>query len=188
MAAGLGADGGKGLHARAVALHVLAACAAEAAQCLGNVRNVLGQLLEDRLEARARGRAVVPVGLQRAGLHLLEAERQHAVGIAQRHGLAGEVQRGGTRRAVVVDVDDGNAGEAHLVQRGLAAGGVAVDVPRVSLLDQLVADAGVGQRAAHGFGAHVGVAGARAGLCERDHAHAADDDFLAHVFPLLTDV
>ena len=48
--------------------------------------------------------------------------------------LARQEQRGRAGRAVVVDVDDRDAGHADLVQRLLAAGRVAVDVAGIGLL------------------------------------------------------
>ena len=81
-----------------------------------------------------------------ARLHLLEAERQRAVGEAALDRLAGQEQRRGAGRAVVVDVDDRDPGQAELVERPLAVGRVAVAVAGVGLLDVLVGDAGVGER------------------------------------------
>jgi hypothetical protein len=48
-------------------------------------------------------RAVVVGGLQRTGLHLLEAERERAFDRTAFHGLAREEQRARTGSAVVVD-------------------------------------------------------------------------------------
>ena len=79
--------------------------------------------------------AVGELGAERALLHLLEADREHALGRAARDRLAREVQRRRAGRAVVVHVDDRDAGEADLVDRRLAAGGVAVDVAGEGLLD-----------------------------------------------------
>ena len=60
---------------------------------------------------------VVPVRAERAALHLLEAERQHALGGAGLDGLARQAQRRRPGRAVVVDVDDRDAGQADAVER-----------------------------------------------------------------------
>ncbi len=81
-----------------------------------------------------------------ARLHLLEAERQRAVGDPALDRLAGQEQRRGAGRAVVVDVDDRDPGQAELVERPLAVGRVAVAVAGVGLLDVLVGNAGVGER------------------------------------------
>ena len=70
-----------------------------------------------------------------ARLHLLEADRHRAVGEAALDRLAGQEQRRGAGRAVVVDVDDRDPGQAQLVERPLAVGRVAVAVAGVGLLD-----------------------------------------------------
>ena len=67
------------------------------------------------------------------------ASAQSALTAADR--LGGEVERGRAGRAVVVDVDDRDAGHAELVDRALARGRLAVHVADVGLLDSLVGDA-----------------------------------------------
>ncbi|MCY1248413.1 hypothetical protein D9M72_618430 [compost metagenome] len=83
-----------------------------------------------------------------------------------------------------MDVDDGNAGHADVVQHALATGGIAEDVARIGLLHRLIAHACVCQRQPHGLRAHHRVRIALARLLERDHAHAGNHDFLRHVFLL----
>jgi hypothetical protein len=87
-----------------------------------------------------------------ARVHLLETQHQHAVHHAALDGLAAQEQGGGAGGAVVVDVDDGDARHAHLVQRLLAAGGVAIDIARIGLLHGAIVQPGVGQRQPHGLG------------------------------------
>ena len=58
---------------------------------------------------------VVVGGSEGPGLHLLEAQRQCAVGLTALDCLRGEVERGRSRRTVVVDVDDGDARQTQLV-------------------------------------------------------------------------
>ena len=125
-------------------------------------------------------------GLSSARMNLVSldfqdiAQRQRAVDCAALHRLARQEQRGRPGGAVVVDVDHRDAGHAHLVQRALAAGGVAVDVAHVGLLHLLVADAGIGQRAAQRLGGHLGIGLVGARLGEGDHADADHVDGGAH--------
>ena len=81
-----------------------------------------------------------------ARLHLLEADRERAVDQPALDGLSSQEQRRGAGRAVVVDVDDRDPGEAQLVESALAVGRVAVAVAGVGLLDVLVGDASIGER------------------------------------------
>ncbi|MNP20300.1 hypothetical protein D3C76_1128660 [compost metagenome] len=181
MAAGLGADGGEGFHLRAVLLHVLATSAAEEhqrARHAGAFRESFGS----GAIGFAHGLfAIGPDALQRAWLHLFETEGQGAIDSAAFHGLARQEQRGGAAGAVVVDVDHRDTGHAHFIQGGLAAGGIAIDVAGIGLLDQLEVQAGILQRQAHGLGAHLDIGLAGAGLGERDHANANDIGFLRHL-------
>ncbi|MCY1297392.1 hypothetical protein D9M70_468300 [compost metagenome] len=182
MAAGLGADGGEGFHLRAVLLHVFKAGAAEELQGVGHVA-AFGEDRVGHFMALAVGdRAVEPMGLQRAGLHLLEAEGQGAIHRAALHRLASQIERTGAAAAVVVDVDHRNAGEPHFIERRLAAGGVAVDVPGIGLLNLAVVQAGILQRQADGLRAHFDIGTALAGLGKRNHADTGDIDFLRHHF------
>ena len=123
-----------------------------------------------------RVRAVGVLDAERAGLHLLEADRERAVGDAALDRLAREEERGRAGRAVVVDVDDRDAGQAELVERALAVGRVAVAVARVGLLDVVVGDAGVGERLLARLLRPVGVVALLgAGLVELGHADADDE-------------
>ncbi|MNR06183.1 hypothetical protein D3C85_1222460 [compost metagenome] len=124
----------------------------------------------NRGKAIERALAVIPLALERTRLHELEAQRQRAFHRAGLHGLARQEQRAGTGGAVVVDVDDGNARHAYLVQRGLAAGGIAIDVANECLLDLVVRQARILERQLRGRGAHHAVRLALARLLERDHA------------------
>ncbi|MNH31527.1 hypothetical protein D3C79_919040 [compost metagenome] len=81
MTAGLGAHSGEGFHACTVLLHVLAPSAAKGAQRLCHVAaNIGSQAAQDRQKALTGRRAIIPVRLQRAGLHLFETDRQHTIG------------------------------------------------------------------------------------------------------------
>src|SRR6185369_3554202 len=81
-----------------------------------------------------------------ARLHLLEAERQRAIDEAALDRLPREEKRRGAGRAVVIDVDDRDSGQAELVERPLAVSRIAVAVAGVGLLDVLVRDARVRKR------------------------------------------
>ncbi|MCY1232937.1 hypothetical protein D9M72_454550 [compost metagenome] len=182
MAAGLGADLGKGLHRRAEALHVVQAGGAE--QLQGGRDAVRHHARARTVEQFQRGGTVGVDRAQRARVHLLEAEGQHDVGHAAGNGLVCQVQRGRAAGAIVVDVDDRDAGHADVVQHALAAGGIAEDVAGVGRLDRFIANARIRQRQPHGLRAHRRVRIALARLLERDHAHACNHDFLRHVFLL----
>ena len=80
--------------------------------------------------------AVGVLDAERALLHLLEAEGEHAIGDAAFDELLGHEQRRGTGGAVVVHVVDRYACQAQAVHRALAAGGFAVAVPDARLLDR----------------------------------------------------
>ena len=87
--------------------------------------------------------------------------------------LAGEEERRGAGRAVVVHVHDRDPGEAEPIEGALAVGRVAVAVAGVGLLDVVVGDPGVGERLLPGLLGPVGVVavlGAR--LVELGHADA----------------
>ena len=175
----LGADFGERRQRRAVFLHVAEAGAAEIAQRQRHAGGI-DQLVGGRVELVERAGPVGEDGAERAGLHLLEAERQHAVERAGLDRLPRQEQRGRAGRAIVVDVDDRDAGHADLVERALAAGGVAVDIADIGLLDHVVADAGIREREPGRFRAHhrVGRVGAR--LDEGDHADAGNIDARCH--------
>ncbi|MNP17545.1 hypothetical protein D3C76_1099810 [compost metagenome] len=131
---------------------------------------------------RRRTWTVIPVALQGAGLHLLEAEREGTFHGSAFHGLAGQIEGTGSRRAVIVDVDHGYAAHADFIERSLAAGGVAIDVSGVSLLDQVVIQIGVLQGLTNGAGPHFDIGSAGARFDERNHADTGNAGFMRHCF------
>ena len=179
MAAGLGADLGEGGQRRAVLLHVAEARAAEQAQGHRNAGRI-DEIVREAVEQFHRPRTVVEHGSERAGLHLLEAEGDHAVRDATLDRLPREKQRRRTRGAVVVDVHHRDAGHADLVERPLAAGGVAVHVSDISLLDLREIHAGVFQRQTRRAGPHHMIRLARSRLRERDHSDTSDMNRTGH--------
>lgn len=127
---------------RAVELHVLPARIAKQLRRAGGIRDAPG------LRHHRAGRAgwvlsVWEEGAQAAGEHLLEADDHDAVGGAVGNGLPRHVQAGGAGGAVVVDVVDGDARHAELVEDALAACGVAVAVAGNALVDGVVVELGV---------------------------------------------
>src|SRR5581483_5584781 len=138
-------DLGELLGRGAVALHVVTAGVSE--DLRGRRRRRERIQLDHLAEVPAHRRTPVhELQAQRPLLHLLEANGQHAVGHAARDQLAGEVKRGRTRRAVVVDVYDRDPAQPQLVDRLLPGRGVAVAVGGDGLFDLAVADAGVVER------------------------------------------
>ncbi len=121
-------------------------------------------------------RPVLEEALQRAGEHLLEADDEHAVGLAVADHVAAHVQARRARRAVVVDVVDGDACHAELVEDALAASRVAVAVARHTLLDVVVVDLRVQQRLDARLEAELRVVDLAARLDEFGHADAEDVD------------
>src|SRR3546814_15676776 len=100
--------------------------------------------------------AVVEHEAERSGQHLLEADRQHAVRRAAFDRLPREPERGRSGRAIIVDVDDRDAGAADPVERRLAGGRIGIDIAGIGLLDLIITDAGIGEREADRlFGHHV---------------------------------
>ncbi|MNL17264.1 hypothetical protein D3C87_1383480 [compost metagenome] len=159
---------------------MLATGAAEHPQGTRDI-HVGGQFVDHRLGHVCGGaRAVVPVAFQGAGLHLLETERQRAVDRTAFHSLAREEQCARASGAVVVDVDYRDAAHAHFIKSGLAAGGVAVDVTGIGLLNQFVIQTRILQGQANRLGAHFDVSATGARLDERDHADAGNVRFLRH--------
>ncbi|MNZ76040.1 hypothetical protein D3C78_945340 [compost metagenome] len=179
VATGFGANGGKGFHARTVLLHVFTAGATKGLQGAWQV-NIAGQVFHHMDDTGAGNRTIVPVRLQRTSLHLLEAQRQHTLGLAALHGSTGQVQRGGASGAIVVDVDDRDTGATDFIQGGLAAGGVTVDIAGECHLHLGIVNAGILERQARCLRPHVGVTRARTGLGERDHADPGYHHFVAH--------
>ena len=133
MTARLGADLREGLERRAVALHVLAPGAAEVAQRQRNLR-LADELVAHRVEAVERCRPVGEHCAERAGLHLLEAERQHAVGAP--HSIAWRARNSAVEpvEQLLLTLTIGMPVMPDLVERALPAGRVAVDVADVGLL------------------------------------------------------
>ena len=79
-------------------------------------------LLEFRhlvVEERYRGWTVREVCPQTTGFHDLEPERERALGLPVFDGVVGLVQGGGTCRAVIVNIDDRDVGQAEVVQSTL---------------------------------------------------------------------
>ena len=122
------------------------------------------------------------VALQRAGLHLLEAQRDHAVGQPAADRLRGEEQRRRPRRAVVVHVGDRDAGHAELVERAVAGRRVAGHVADEALLDFGVIDPGVLQGVGAGFTCHVRVVPTLSApvLLELRHSDSDDENLIRH--------
>lgn len=126
-----------------------------------------------------RARWVLPIikkRLQTTRHHLFEPHNHHAVGGAAGDILATNGETGGPRRAVVVDIDNGDLGHAKLVKDALAAGRVAVAVAGDALLDVVVGDVCVEEGLDACFEAELGVVDLAAGLDELGHAHAEDVD------------
>ena len=174
MTAGLGANLGEGLGLGAVFLHVRHAGATEVTDCHRDFR-LAYQLVTDLVEGLERRGPVVEVATQRAGFHLLETERQYTFGGTALDRLPGKKECRRAGRAVVVDIDDRDAGHAYRVKRALSAGRVAIYVAHICLLHLTVVDARVGQRAAHGIGTHLEIGCGTARLCKRHHADTTDD-------------
>ena len=150
-------------------LHVAEACAAEIAQRQRHAGRV-DELVGGSVEIVERAGAVGEYGAERAGLHLLEAERHHAIGSARLDRLPRQKQRGRAGRAVIVDVDDRDPGHADAIERALAAGGVAVDITDIGLLHLAVVETGIGEREFCGLRTHHVIRRIGPGLDERDHA------------------
>jgi len=85
-------------------------------------------------------------GPQASGEHLFEADDHDTVGGAVGNGLPRHVQAYAASGAVVVDVVDGDACHAKLVEDALAAGGVAIAAVGDALVDGVVvSDGGTGK-------------------------------------------
>lgn len=136
------------------------------------------RLLHDQVRGARGIRAVLEEGLQTPGEHLLEADDEHAVARAVGNHVAAHVQTGGAGGAVVVDVVDGDARHAELVEDALAAGAVAVAVAGDALVDVVVVDLRVEHGLDASFEAQFRIVDLSAGLDELGHAHAEDVDGL----------
>jgi len=179
----LRANAGERFELRAVLAHVRLARARELANRRGHFR-VVDEFVRQADRTLERGRAIRPFRQQRSRLHEFEAEGERAIDRAAFHGLARKPERRRTRRAVVVDVDDRNARHADAIKRFLAARRIAVHITRVSLLDGLEVEAGVGERIADRDFAHHVVRLACTRLLERNHSHARDIHLATHVLLL----
>lgn len=155
----------------AVLLHVLATGVAEELSGAGRVGNSASGFHQG-VAGSGGVLAVVEIGLETAGGHLLEANDEDTVGSAVSDGLSGHIETGAAGRAVVVDVVDGNLSHAKLVEDTLAAGRVTIAVAGDALVDVVVVDLGV----EHGFDtcliAKFRVVDFATGLDEFGHAHA----------------
>src|SRR6185312_7394740 len=91
-------------------------------------------------------------------------------------------KRGRTRRTVVVDVGDRDAGHAELVERPVARRRVARDVADEPLLDFGVIDPGVLQGVGAGFACHVRVVPTLSapGLLELRHSDSDYENLVRH--------
>lgn len=163
----------KVLRFRAVFLHVFTPSVAEELRRTGRVRYPSGRF-QHGVRGAGRVFAVVEVGLEAAGRHLLESDDEDAVGGAVRDGLAGHVETGAPCRAVVVDVVDGDLGHAELVEDSLATGRIAIAVARHSLVDLVVVDLRVQHCLHAGFEAEFMVVDLSSWLDEFGHSYAED--------------
>jgi hypothetical protein len=132
------------------------------------------------VEIVERRRPVIEFGGERAGRHLLEADRERAIDGAGAHRLPRKKECRGSGRAIVVHVDDGNAGHADPIERFLPRGRIAVHVTGECLLHVAIVEARFGKRVGDCARRHHVVGFARAGLGERDHADTGDDDIATH--------
>lgn len=139
----------------AVLLHVLPARIAEQLCRPWRVRDA-PRLRHHRVCCARRVFSVFEESPQATGEHLLEADDHDAVGGAVGDGLPRHVQTCGAGGAVVVDVVDGYARHAELVEDALATCGVAVAVAGDALVDGVVVELGVEE------GFDTGLAGFRA--------------------------
>ena len=164
----------------AVLAHVLTAGGAEHPRRHGECELVdLGH----RLDVLAhRGFAVLGAALKRAGLHLLEAERDRAVGQSAPDRLRRKEQRRRTRRTVVVHVGDRDAGHPELVECAVTGRRVARHIADEALLDLGEIDARVLQGICAGFACHVRVVPplAAARLFKLRHPHTYDENLVRH--------
>src|SRR5207249_1244301 len=154
---------------RAVLLHVLAAAVAEHDGRDGRLLVDVGRGADRLLQARE-------LLLERALLHLLEAEGEHALVHARRDRLVPEVEGRRPGRAVVVDVVDGEPADAHRVERALSLRAHAVHVAGEGLLELLGCDTRHLEGAIHRLAHEVGEV-TRAALelrhADTDHAHVS---------------
>lgn len=111
---------------------------------------------------------------------MLEADSERAFHGSARDRLPRKEQRRRASGAVVVDVDDWDAGHAEAVEDLLTAGRIAEDVTGEGLLHVFVSDSGIGQGEAAGLPTHDVVSHAGTWLRKGDHACSCDEDGAAH--------
>ena len=99
--------------------------------------------------------AVLKDAPQRSWSHLLKSQGNGALRNTSSNGLSGHEEGAGACGAVVVDIEDGDLGHSHLVQRPLSAGRVTVAVPNKGLLNNIVRHSGVKQSLGDGLTSHV---------------------------------
>ena len=144
---------------------MLASCVAEQ---LGGTRRICDSpcLLHDQVGGSSRICAVLEECLQTSREHLLETNDQHTVRSTVGNHVAAHVQPRRARGAVVVDVVDGDARHAELVEDALAARAVAIAVACHALVYIIVVDVCVKQRFDACFEAQLRVVDFAAGLDE----------------------
>jgi hypothetical protein len=123
-------------------------------------------LLQHHISSSRRVRPILEEALQATGKHLLKPNHQHAVRGTMGNHVAPHVQSRGARGAVIVDVVDGDARHAELVEDALAARAVAVAVACHALVHVVVVDVCVQQRFDACFEAQLRVVDFAAGLDE----------------------
>ena len=111
---------------------------------------------------------------------MLEPDSKGAIDNAGFNGLPRQEQGGGAGGAVVVDIDNRNAGHPDFIQNTLSAGAVAVDIARIGLLDLVIFDARIFQRHVDRLGAHDRIILILSRLYKGRHADARNDYFLTH--------
>ncbi|KAH9407396.1 hypothetical protein TYRP_012213, partial [Tyrophagus putrescentiae] len=172
-----GGDGGKVALLGAVQAHVFPSCCGKKLRSEGRRRQPFRLHLAEHRHVAVHGRHAVPVlGAQRPSLHLLEAHRQDAVIAARLQGAGCGGQRRRPSGAVVVDVDNGNAGHAEGVERSLATGGVAEDVTGGGKLHTAVLEVGVSQGSLHCHLNQIGVVDGQVEARSGEGRHADADD------------
>ncbi|KAH9389422.1 hypothetical protein TYRP_023339, partial [Tyrophagus putrescentiae] len=157
--------------------HVFPSCCGKKLRSEGRRRQPFRLHLAEHRHVAVHGRHAVPVlGAQRPSLHLLEAHRQDAVIAARLQGAGCGGQRRRPSGAVVVDVDNGNAGHAEGVERSLATGGVAEDVTGGGKLHTAVLEVGVSQGSLHCHLNQIGVVDGQVEARSGEGRHADADD------------
>ena len=146
-------------------LHVLLPCIPKQLRRAWRLSHAPG-LLQHQISSRRRVRPILKEALQTAGKHLLKPNHQHAVRGTMGNHVAPHVQPRRARGAVVVDVVDGDARHAELVEDALAARAVAIAVACHALVYIIVVDVCVKQRFDACFEAQLRVVDFAAGLDE----------------------